>query len=393
MPLRAMLLAAIASPCIWDSDTVANELRGVPEAYELIMGRWHRHSEAYYRHRIETLPGRLERSPDDLGAYDDLAVAYERLKDRATAIQVIQKKAAALKRRPDRDHEYRYHANLGTFLAHDGRFEEAIPELEKAVAIHPDAHFGRERFQIDWIRYFPEARKNPALIREHNFLSWSGYQIGYLSNPIAAMSFTTPWPSGKRPAANATWDEAYVAVSSILRWGGGEGADVYRVLGDIHLLRDGMNLAWLSYQRALEKGHPAKDRIEASIRLIEERWSQVGHRAPLIRDYQGARAAADRWVAAYTRLETEAVAAGRDPSTDAEMRVLRAAADREAGPLPMVWAATGRPVGQWGLMDWTVTIIAVLVLASMCLLKGLKRLNGRALEGRLTRAPGRGMTG
>ena len=40
------LLAFAAVPCYWDSDTLDTELRGLPDAFDLVVGRWHRHGDA-----------------------------------------------------------------------------------------------------------------------------------------------------------------------------------------------------------------------------------------------------------------------------------------------------------------------------------------------------------
>ena len=56
-------------------------------------------------------------------------------------ITVIREKADRL---PDFG-RYETHANLGSFLVHSGRLEEGVAELQKAIEINPDAHFGREK--------------------------------------------------------------------------------------------------------------------------------------------------------------------------------------------------------------------------------------------------------
>ena len=64
-----------------------------------------------------------------------------------------------------KEHRYRYHANLGTFLVHrwvrQGGDRSSIEEssnprdeIAAAIEINPNAHFGREKYQlrvIDWI--------------------------------------------------------------------------------------------------------------------------------------------------------------------------------------------------------------------------------------------------
>ena len=96
-PLIA-LGSSVLVPCIWDSDTLADEVRGLPDAQDLVTGRWFRHGEAYYQRRIETLPALLEKHPDRIELYDDLAVAHERLRDRDAAIREMGRKKAMLDR-------------------------------------------------------------------------------------------------------------------------------------------------------------------------------------------------------------------------------------------------------------------------------------------------------
>ena len=64
-----------------------------------------------------------------------------------------------------KEHLYRYHANHGTFLAHRWsragadrsklvEVEAARDQIARALEINPDAHFGREKYQLqalDWI--------------------------------------------------------------------------------------------------------------------------------------------------------------------------------------------------------------------------------------------------
>ena len=81
------------APCLWDRDTLATELRGLPKALDMVLGKWHRHSEAYYRERIERLAGKERLT---LGECDDLAVAYEHVRDRDKAIAVLARGKEAL---------------------------------------------------------------------------------------------------------------------------------------------------------------------------------------------------------------------------------------------------------------------------------------------------------
>jgi len=81
----------------------------------------------------------------------------------------MARKRERLDQSPDAEHEYRYLANLGTFHAHrwigNGGDRESLSDLEiaadlirRAIELNPDAHFGRERYQllaIEWLRGLP----------------------------------------------------------------------------------------------------------------------------------------------------------------------------------------------------------------------------------------------
>ena len=334
--LTSILLGA--APCIWDKDTLGDELRGLPDAFDLVTGRWFVHSEAYYRQRISRLPKHLRAHPEDLAAYDDLAVAYERMRDRRAAIAVMEEKAVALSRTPDKEQQYRYHANLGTFHAHGGQFDEALAQLEKAVAINPAAHFGRERFQINLIGYIAAARKDPQLWSKHNFLTWSEYRLKEhrWSVYVAKTSFTFREDVLEDRAAFASVkvEDAYTAVAGMLRFGGLEGSELFRTAGDLFLIQRHLNLAWWSYQRAIERGHPAKKSLLEAIKAIEKHWREakktVGGRVPKpsIEQYRLVRKEAKAWRAAFVAAEETALVRGEDTSATKVLEKLVDEADK-----------------------------------------------------------------
>lgn len=225
--MKSLLAIGVAgaamAPCLWDSDTLDTELRGLPEAFDLVVGKWHRHSDAYYRERV----ARLRDAADiTLDGCDDLAVAYERLGERDEAVATMAQKARLLEAAPDDGHRYRYHANLGTFHAHAGRYEQALTELRAAVAINPDAHFGREAFQIELIEYAAAAKADPQLWRRLSFLRHAGYRVrahigadGLRYAPDTSRDWGRDW-AGER---DLDWDKAYKAIAGMLRFGGLEG--------------------------------------------------------------------------------------------------------------------------------------------------------------------------
>ena len=96
---------------------------------------------------MEDREARLARQPDDLKLRDDLAVAYEKTGQTERAIELMRD---SLELDADR---YETHANLGTFLIHDGQYQEGLKHIDRAIAINPDAHFGREKYQRWLVEY------------------------------------------------------------------------------------------------------------------------------------------------------------------------------------------------------------------------------------------------
>lgn len=335
-PLHALVVifAALASlACIWDRDTIDDELRGVPDAFDLIVGHWPEHGAAYYQARADDLPALIEAEPNRYGLYDDLAVAYERLERRDEAIAVMRDKARALEGVDDDEARYRLHANLGTFLAHDGQFDAALVELERALEINPDAHFGRERFQVDAIRYVAAAQRDAELFANHNYLTWSGYGLRFMGWN-AELYPRESWVDNEREADT---DAMYEGTAGMLRFGGLESAELYRTLGDLHLMRGELNLAWWAWQRAKERGHPSPEHLDAAIAMLEAHWQASGYaHAPTLDDYRAVRAWAVSWRAAFEQAEAGALARGLDPSDPQVLADLVEQADAAVPPMPRV---------------------------------------------------------
>ena len=164
----AALLALLApTPAaragLWDTDTRDQERRAVPGTLELIVGKFARHSRPFLERRVKDRRAKLrlhaaggEPLPDAelAAAYDDLAVALEKLGRHDAALSVLDEKAAAL----PAVGRYETAANRGTVLIRAGRLEEGLAELDRALALNPDARFGRERVQKLLVEYLIERR-------------------------------------------------------------------------------------------------------------------------------------------------------------------------------------------------------------------------------------------
>lgn len=175
----AIIVAAVcvgpmvpARACLWDSDTLRMEAKAFPGLAEILTGRIERFPARYYQMRLERVEALVKQQPDVLEHYDDLGVACDRLGRSDEAVEWMRRKLEAMKGLPEsaplKEHRYRYHANLGTFLAHrwlragaKGASADELAdlkagrdEIKAAIAINPDAHFGRERSQLaamEWL--------------------------------------------------------------------------------------------------------------------------------------------------------------------------------------------------------------------------------------------------
>jgi tetratricopeptide (TPR) repeat protein len=141
------LTPAIVHACLWDYDTLQMERSRFPSVLELITGKFLRHSPEFYEWRVQDRLRRLEAEPDNLALYDDLAVAYDKLDQYDKAVETI---LLSKRKKPQR---YETLANLGTFYVHSGNMRKGLEYIEQAIAVNPDAHFGREKFQKYLVQY------------------------------------------------------------------------------------------------------------------------------------------------------------------------------------------------------------------------------------------------
>ena len=67
--------AGIATACLWDNDTVADELQTRATQYDLVMGQFPSHGKVYYLKRIENLEPEANKNALLWSESNDLAVA------------------------------------------------------------------------------------------------------------------------------------------------------------------------------------------------------------------------------------------------------------------------------------------------------------------------------
>ncbi|WP_339746049.1 hypothetical protein [uncultured Rubinisphaera sp.] len=238
--LREMLIVCLAFQmavgpiwaCLWDYDTLTMERLEFPDTLELITGKFLRHSSEFYEWRIQDRKQKLEQDPSVLAYYDDLAVAYDKTGQHQLAIETMQAKNSI------EPNLYETEANLGTFYIHSGQLEQGIEHINKAIAINPEAHFGREIYQQDLVNYVRLRQKNGKTVlplrsqfSEEDIFDWPVYNF----NDYILKVHAVPDSDGN-PAVKDQDEELRKALKGILgmmRFGHNDSPILLEALGDL----------------------------------------------------------------------------------------------------------------------------------------------------------------
>ena len=188
--LAVGLLAAFSCACGWDNDTLAAESKGLPDLLDALVGRVPIYPKEYYEFRANRSSQIVKQDPTNLDELDNLIVAYDKLGDSKHAFFYADLKRKALLLTPNKEHEYRYYANLGTIEAHTWvrnknysdktLLDRSIKNLKKCIEINPNAHFGREIVQVKLVELMREAKNieefpNEASQNDHLFENWDAW--------------------------------------------------------------------------------------------------------------------------------------------------------------------------------------------------------------------------
>jgi tetratricopeptide (TPR) repeat protein len=238
-----------ALACLWDRDTLAMERQRFPTALELITGKFLRHSNDFYQWRVEDTKARIELSPT-AELYDDLAVAYEKLGNTNEAIRVIEKKASLY------PGLYSTHANLGTFFFHSGKYGPGLQEIDKALVINPEAHFGREVYQKLLVEYLLSKRADgesvlPLSNDRPSQFSPTGFGVFVIEQNLAKRT---------EQSTKQVVDEAVQGVLGMMKFGHYDSPVLLEVLADLLMSREPTSDAKLLAARAyLKASYEATD--------------------------------------------------------------------------------------------------------------------------------------
>ena len=342
MLLALLLLHCNALACIWDSDTLADEQRGLPDMTAIIVGRYERHTRDFYlRRRNNAMRALKTATPAQAKLLmDDIAVANDKTNRGAIAIQTMHEKIKRF------GIDYRTAANLGTFYAHSGDYKNAEIWIARAIKINPQAHFGREWVQLRAIRWMqiPQAERAPNLFgSEHPF--WNK-TVDEFNAPFGRDATSDDKQRIKlQLRASGVPDNALEATAALTKMGDRQSPELMMALAQLLAANGHTSLAAEAYWRADELGgasHPyhqyfqdAAAQLLHHIRGTKLGWWQkrrvarkaadaglnaapenVGQR-DIVQDYIAQREYADRWMRAYQDYELALIDAGKDPENRA----------------------------------------------------------------------------
>ena len=308
-------LAALAATCAWDRDTLADEALAKKDVLRIIVGEFERNPPLYYQMRIDRVAKEVQAKPKDLGLYDDLGVANDRLGNQDEAIVWMAKKAKAMEvGKPTDNDRYRYHANLGTFYAHRwfargadrGKLADlmlGIDHLKEALTINPDAHFGREEYQLAILEWVLSGPKNETGVTS------AGIDISPLGDYLQTRGLL------KKP-------KAIEGLSGLIRLGNAwESVDTFAALSDALKAQRFGNVGKAAKLRCLELFTAGKSSLSSwkpETNDAMEGGPLGENRSLTISEFRRLRAESDAWHNKRTSFMISRLKQGLHPDTHAE---------------------------------------------------------------------------
>jgi hypothetical protein len=290
--------------------------------HDVLHERFYVHGEAWFRHRhakaeheLSTYDAQKPKDARYFALLDDLAVDHDRWGKAVDGIPILRRKldeqqpldASGVRPVPTKEF-YTTYANLGTLLAHQhlkgalakdpaalAGLHEGLSLIEQSVEVNPDAHFGRERWQVVTLRYLLYANEHSEILTKWDLcgLFWGGNSYPMISGMGFPRSYLREIPDAAKshrlihgprseedesrvdeirqsiprlPSAPQEWedhigtefksripfDEPALAIIGI--WTLGSGANPHFALALAHIM-EGLpqrSIAWNAYERAAD---------------------------------------------------------------------------------------------------------------------------------------------
>lgn len=349
--MRTLGLAACALlvACVWDTDTLRDELQRHPGEFDLVSGQFEHHGKVYYEQRLKRLEAELPAHPDDVVRRNDRAVAllklgrYAESKEEFARIEALSPGL------------YETLSNLGVLHKKMGDFDASAKFLERALALKPEGHMGVGDYYVKMVKYLGESAKAPP---ERSFLGYSYEEYSPLFGPSDRGFQDHEETIARRMPKLIEADASF--------------ADGMLVLGDVFSGRQDLNLALWAYVRAGQLGHPNPGVLRKRIDEIFEHWRgasksgnrglEVEERESTLQAIQGDLAKAAQWRAKFEEVEGEMVAGGREVDFNAvNSEMARRGIARFQPPDRGAIRTWRAGVRQW--QSWAIPAVAILGIA------------------------------
>jgi hypothetical protein len=342
-------------------------------AHDVIHERYPKHGPAFYTERNRLARERLTHIPPDsdeaFALTDDIGAGLTRLGQPADAVALMRAKWALQEKRGLTGRDlYTTYANLGTFLffAHIGKalrgdadaragVQEGLELVEKAIAVNPDSHFGREKWQAELTRFLLKAIDTPDLLTTtdcignrldrtfpaEDFLPASAFRkqegtarpyfttdlmsgadhISHDRDGITRVGWASENNTSRYKAEGVPFDEPMLGVIGMWRQGAGPHPHFALCVGEVMLRVGQRYIAWAALERAakLAEGYwpdPAKqqflrDHCGRRQKQIEETLP-AGEVPGLRPRFEAEVAHGERYQREYQEYEAAKIAAGGD---------------------------------------------------------------------------------
>lgn len=323
-----LLLSALSlRACLWDRDTLAEEAKGRLDTVKAIIGWFDRYPPKYYEMRLERVAKELAVDPKRLDLYDDAGVACSRLGRNDEAIAWMAKKKAVLDTLPEQEtaeDRYRYLSNLGTFhlirwiVKPQEQRDDDLSDLKasedfiaRALELNPDAHFGREKYQLMLIRWLLE--ESPVGIGIPGSANFLDGNIDLISNP-----------GGRYSKGDPGLEDARKGITGLIQLGAAwQSIDTFRTLQVCLHCQRSASLAHLAYLRQKELVSAGMSSLHSSPEVREEMAPHGEPQSFLGAEkveafYKTARAASDARLAAWTAYQEARFGKGMHPDTHSD---------------------------------------------------------------------------
>lgn len=236
--LLPILILPLVMSCIWDKDTILDEIQNKASLYDLIIGQSPHHSDEYYRKRLAKKDEILKKYKGPIGV-NTIAAAYIRLKEFDKAEKLLLKQLESTPK------NYYTNSNLGVMYKKMGDYTKAVQYIDVALKIKPEGHMGLGDWYLKMLKY-KAAQKEPG----KNFLG-EKYTEHFSHNNKYSREDRIKRHKYELLIKN---DQSF--------------ADGFMSLGDLLASKGDLNLALRAYVRAEKLQHPNKEILDKKIKSI-----------------------------------------------------------------------------------------------------------------------------